>query len=79
MGMTTKTTVELPDELVRKLKMLAAARGVKLKDVVRQALEDGLAIERNAPIQLPHPLKLRGGFRPTTEDIETAINEDRDE
>lgn len=35
-----KTTVELPDELFREVKALAAKRGEPLKDFLREALEE---------------------------------------
>ncbi len=35
-----KTTIELPDELFREAKALAARRGELLKDIVREALEE---------------------------------------
>ncbi|MBO0699124.1 MAG: hypothetical protein J2P46_12075 [Zavarzinella sp.] len=38
-----KTTIELPDTLVREIKMRAVARGEKLKDTVAELLRKGLA------------------------------------
>jgi predicted transcriptional regulator len=38
-----KTTLELPDQLVRKAKATAAERGQSLKEFVTEALQDKLA------------------------------------
>jgi hypothetical protein len=38
-----KTTLELPDQLVRKAKAMAAERGQSLKEFVTEALQDKLA------------------------------------
>ena len=38
-----KTTLELPDELMRALKIRAANEGRRLKDVVATVISDGLA------------------------------------
>ncbi len=37
-----RTTIDLPDHLYRELKVLAAQRGVALKDVVQEFVERGL-------------------------------------
>ena len=39
-----KTTLELPDELMREVKIRAATEGRKLKDVVADALRTGLLV-----------------------------------
>ncbi len=38
-----KTTIELPDDLIRAVKMRAVAEDRKLKDVMAELLEKGLA------------------------------------
>jgi hypothetical protein len=38
-----RTTLDLPDPLFRQLKAYAAARGLKLKDVLQRAVENELA------------------------------------
>jgi predicted component of type VI protein secretion system len=43
-----KTTVELPDELYRRAKVEAAARGRRLKDLVEEGLELVLEAPRGA-------------------------------
>lgn len=40
--MAVKTTLELPDELMRKLRIRAAESDRRLKDVVTKVLERGL-------------------------------------
>lgn len=37
-----RTTIDLPDHLYRELKVLAAERGVALKDLVQECVELGL-------------------------------------
>lgn len=37
-----KTTIEIPDDLFQKVKVLAAERGTTLRDVVAQALQQWL-------------------------------------
>jgi plasmid stability protein len=39
-----KTTLELPDEIMRAVKIRAATEGRKLKDVVAEALKAGLLV-----------------------------------
>jgi hypothetical protein len=38
-----KTTLDLPDDLMRELKILAAQQGKKLKDIVAESLRHGLS------------------------------------
>lgn len=51
-----KTTIELPDELLRRAKAAAAIQGESLKDLIREALEGRLA-------SLPPPQSARSGWR----------------
>jgi len=71
-----KTTVELPDELMRRVKIRAVAKNQKLKDAFAEIIQRGLVPGRAAGVR--QPLKLRGGFLPTTGEIEAAIAEGRD-
>lgn len=73
-----KTTLELPDELMRRVKIRAAENNQKLKDTFAEIIERGLIPDKPRQIRLPRPLKLRGGFIPNTEDIEAAIAWGRD-
>jgi hypothetical protein len=70
-----KTTLDLPDDLVRRIKVQAAMSDRKLKDLVAQLLEAGLrasADGRTAP-SLPKPVKRRSSGPLTVEAIEAAI------
>ncbi len=44
-----KTTLELPEDLMRAVKMRAVERNRKLKDTIAELLRRGLAREREAP------------------------------
>lgn len=55
-----KTTVDLPDELARRVKAEAALRGRKLKDLV----EEGLRLVLESPAR-----KQAGHARPTLHDL----------
>ena len=75
-----KTTLELPDELARRIKVRAAERDQRLKDTIAQLLELGLANASNkqAPVGAPKPIKLKNRKPLTTDDIEAAIVAGRD-
>ncbi|MFI5384997.1 MAG: hypothetical protein ACHQ50_02655 [Fimbriimonadales bacterium] len=45
-----RTTIDLPDELLRRAKAVAALRGMRLKDLVTQILEKGLGQSLTLPI-----------------------------
>lgn len=45
-----KTTLELPDPLMRKVKIRAASEGLKLKDLIADLLQKGLTV--TAPTNL---------------------------
>lgn len=70
-----KTTLELPDDLMRRVKMRAVQRNQRLKDAVAQLLEAGIAItpEGEAPRRAPKPVRLRKRGLLTIDDIEAAI------
>jgi len=75
-----KTTLELPDELMRRVKLRAVYRNRELKDVVAQLLEAGIAAspvaERSA--RPPRPVRLKKHAPLTIDDIEAAIAAGRD-
>ena len=71
-----KTTLDLPDDLMKRVKIHAIHEQKKLKDAVAELLDRGLA--RPTPRKFSKPLRLKGGFCPTTEDFEAAIAEGRD-
>jgi plasmid stability protein len=72
-----KTTLELPDELMREVKIRAVHEHKKLKDIIAELLRKGIAASRPARRKIPKPIKLRGGPI-TTEEIEAAIAWGRD-
>jgi len=74
-----KTTVELPDALLQRIKLRAVHRRRRLKDEIAALLEAGLAQApaAEAPRKPPKPVRVRGP-QPTIEDIEAAINAGRD-
>lgn len=74
-----KTTLDLPDNLIREVKIHAIHQRKKLKDTIAELIARGLAAEQRASkLKIPKPLKLRGGFIPTIDDIEAAIAEGRE-
>jgi len=75
-----KTTLELPDELMRRVKLRAVHRNQKLKDAIAQLLEIGMAAapEAQVPTRAPKPVRLRKRGRVTIDDIEAAIASGRD-
>ena len=75
-----KTTLEIPDELMRRVKMRAVQRNQKLKDTIAQLLETGMAAAPSdaPPTGPPRPVRLKKRPRLTIGDIETAIAAGRD-
>ncbi|MDE2084352.1 MAG: hypothetical protein KGI64_05780 [Xanthomonadaceae bacterium] len=76
-----KTTLDLPDDLMHRVKLRAVHAHRKLKDEVADLLERGI---RSAPKKtvlpfVPKPTRLRGGFQPDIDDIEAAIACGRDD
>jgi hypothetical protein len=68
-----KTTLELPEDLFRRVKMRAVQGNQKLKDTIAQLLELGMAAapEPKALARVPKPVRLKKSL--TIDDIETAI------
>ena len=75
-----KTTLELPADLMRRIKLRAVHRNRKLKDEIAQLLEAGIAQapQADAPRKPPKPVRLRSRRPLTTRDIEAAIASGRD-
>jgi plasmid stability protein len=75
-----KITLDLPDELVRRVKIRAAQSDRKLKDMVALLLDAALRAEQDgaAPAAPPKPLRLRGRGPLTAVDIERGISRGRD-
>jgi len=72
-----KTTLDLPDDLMRAVKIRAVHEQKKLKDAIAELIRKGMAAGRKRPPKTPKPVKLRGGPI-TTEEIEAAIAWGRD-
>lgn len=53
-----KTTLELPDDLVRAVKIRAVQENKKLKDTIAELLRRGLADKRGAPAKVRRRLEL---------------------
>jgi plasmid stability protein len=53
-----KTTIDLPDELVRALKIRAVQENRKLKDMVADLLRRGLAAEAGQPTSVRERVRL---------------------
>jgi hypothetical protein len=79
MGGMKKTTLELPDALMQQVKLRAVRRHQKLKDVIAQLLELGIAAspEVDRP-RAPKPVRLKRGTRLDIVEIEAAIGGGRD-
>ena len=75
-----KTTMELPDDLMRTLKLRAAHSNRRLKDVVVELLQRGLAGQPagQSVHGLPDAVHLSGGKPWAILDIESAIESGRD-
>ena len=67
-----KTTLDLPDDLMRDVKIRAAQEQKKLKDTITELLRKGMAAGQKPSAKLPKAVKLRGGPI-TTKEIEAAI------
>jgi len=72
-----KTTLDLPDDLVREVKIRAVHERKKLKDAIAELIRKGMVADKRRKPAIPKPVKLRG--RPlTTDEIEAAIAWGRD-
>jgi hypothetical protein len=67
-----KTTLDLPEDLMRAVKIRAVHEQKKLKDTIAELIRKGIAASKSPRPKLPKPVKLRGGPL-TTEEIEAAI------
>jgi hypothetical protein len=50
---SVKTTMELPDALLRETKAFAARRGIPLRQVIVEALAEKLRVEQETPLAKP--------------------------
>jgi hypothetical protein len=67
-----KTTLDLPDYLMRAVKIRAVHEHMKLKDTIAELIRKGMAAGKTRSAKIPKPVKLSGGPI-TTEEIEAAI------
>ena len=66
-----RTTLDLPDDLMRTVKLRAASEGRKLKDVIAESLRRGLAEEApSRPVRHRVALPLIKGGRRASKDQE---------
>jgi hypothetical protein len=72
-----KTTLDLPDELMREVKIRAVHEQKKLKDAIAEFIRKGMAASKSRSAKTPKPVKLRGGPL-TIKEIEAAIAWGRD-
>ena len=63
-----KTTLEIADTLFREAKIVAAQKGMTLKDLVNQALKEKLERPESAKKPAPAWLRLEGAFGKTAAD-----------
>jgi hypothetical protein len=75
-----KTTLEIPDDLMQRVKLRAVHRRQKLKDVITQLLELGMSAAPavDKPQRPPRPVRLKGRGLLGIDDIEAAISAGRD-
>lgn len=75
-----KTTMDLPDELMRSIKLRAAHSNRRLRDVFVELLQRGMASHDPAVDArvAPEPFRFRTGAAFTPEDIDAAIESGRD-
>ncbi|MDP4198081.1 MAG: hypothetical protein Q8922_01475 [Bacteroidota bacterium] len=73
-----KTTIDLPDDLMHRVRIRAVHEQKKLKDVLAEAigawLEQGRVRSAVKSRKLPKPVPLKGRGPLTIEEIEAAIN-----
>jgi hypothetical protein len=61
-----KTTVEIPDTTLRRAKTMAAAKGMKLKELLVEAIEDKVSNGgKTSKASEPAWMKLHGAFAKT--------------
>jgi hypothetical protein len=63
---------------MREVKIRVVHERKKLREMIVELLQKGIAATERQRRKIPKPIKLRDGFIPSTEDIEAAINWGRD-
>ena len=79
-----RTTIDIPEDLLRQAKSTAALRGLKLKDLVTSYIEHGLngatvQLDSELPVKLGHPLPLPKFLPMTDRPIRSFTNAEIDE
>ena len=72
-----KTTLDLPDDLMREVKIRAVHEQKRLKEIIAEMIRKGMSAGKGKARKIPKPVKLRGGLI-TTKEIEAAIAWGRD-
>jgi hypothetical protein len=72
-----KTTLDLPEDLMREVKIRAVHEHKKLKDIIAEMIRKGMSSGKGRSDKIPKPVKLRGGPI-TAKEIEAAIAWGRD-
>ena len=67
-----KTTLDLPNDLVREIRLRAVSEGKKLKDVVADLIRRGLGRDDAAPAMLPRKGHIDVPFFPTAADAQVS-------
>lgn len=75
-----KTTLEIPDKLMQRIKLRAVRRNQKLKDAIAQLLEIGMSAvsDTEQSRAAPKPVRLKGHGPVDIESIEAAIGTGRE-
>jgi len=73
-----RTTIDLPEDLLRRAKAIAALRGVKLKDLVASLLAKGL-MEPEQAERLGHDRPIPVSLRPSGRTIPSLTNAELEE
>jgi hypothetical protein len=80
-----RTTIDIPDDLLRRAKAVAALRGMRLKDLIAQILERGLGQSGASPASrfdhgpLPEIIPAAGRLIPFVSHAELLEGLDREE
>lgn len=76
-----KTTIELPDSLLKKAKIRAIEKGLSFKDFVIQALETSIADQESRLSEIEHLIQeMQESYHVSNDILETqAISESLDE
>lgn len=74
-----RTTVDIPEDLLRRAKAVAALRGMKLKDLFATLLEEGLAARPKEIETLGHMRPIPVTIAPAGRKVESFTNAELDD